>query len=113
MGLGPRFFMSNEPPGDTVRPLFVVKGWPAGLYSLASNSLFFFTHCLVVLPYSVTEIASVANDLICSLSSRAVSVTGKSTGLETAWVQTVALPFTSSVTSLCLDTLVFGKRGRS
>ena len=64
MGLDPRFFMSNVPPGDTVRPLFVVKGWPAGLYSLASNSLFFFTHCLVVLPYSVTEIASVANDLL-------------------------------------------------
>ena len=64
MGLGPRCCMSNGLPGDAAGPLFVVKGWPSDPDSLASNSLFFFTYCLVVSPHSVTEItpANVTND---------------------------------------------------
>ena len=82
MGLGPRCLMYNEAPSDTVKPLFVVKGWPAGLYSFFQLT-FFLTHCLVVLPYSVTEIATVTNDPSVPPSSGAVSLTGESTGLET------------------------------
>ena len=110
MGLGPRCLMYNEAPSDTVKPLFVVKGWPAGLYSFFQLTFFFdslpcgftlqcqwYCHCYQWPICSPLFWGSVFNRGEHRL------------GDQRAWVQTVALPLTSSVTSLCLSTLVFGK----